>query len=150
VSLFARLKATIGFTRTETQVLLFLTGAFLLGLGLKYVRGIGEPTPLPAPDYGRSDSTFLARSAHPSESPHVSARPSGSNTKALPSAGSVSLNTASREELMRLPGIGPAYADRIVAYRKDQGPFATLEELQNVKGIGPKTFSRLKPFLRLH
>lgn len=60
----------------------------------------------------------------------------------------VSLNTASEEELTKLPGIGPAMAARIIEYRSST-PFAVLEDLKNVKGIGDKTFEKLKEFLAL-
>jgi competence ComEA-like helix-hairpin-helix protein len=51
----------------------------------------------------------------------------------------VDVNRASEEELTRLPGIGPALAARIVAFREAHGPFATLEDLERVSGIGPQT-----------
>jgi len=57
----------------------------------------------------------------------------------------VRLNSATRDELTRLPGIGPTLADRIVAAR----PFASLEELLAVPGIGPKTLAALRDRVRL-
>lgn len=60
----------------------------------------------------------------------------------------VSLNTASQEELTTLPGIGPAMAQRIIEYRR-QTPFQSIEDLKNVKGIGDKTFEKLKEYLAL-
>lgn len=56
----------------------------------------------------------------------------------------VNLNTASTEELVALPGIGPAKAQAIVDYRKAHGPFKSVEELKDVKGIGAKRFEKIK------
>ena len=53
------------------------------------------------------------------------------------------INRASGRELMWLPGIGPVTADRILRDREKQGPFETLSDLTRVRGIGPRTLSRL-------
>jgi competence protein ComEA len=49
--------------------------------------------------------------------------------------------------LSQLEGIGPTLAQRIIADRKQNGPFADVEDLVRVRGIGPKTIVRLKPWL---
>ena len=59
----------------------------------------------------------------------------------------ININTATKDELVALPGIGPAKAQAIVDYRKAHGPFKTVEELKDVKGIGAKRFEKLKPDL---
>lgn len=150
MSLFTRLQEAIGFTRTEAQVLLFLTGTLILGLGLKYARDPANTVPTGLPATTRSDSTFAARSAVANDPSRVPVTSKAAKTKTPPAAESICINTSSKEELMRLPGIGPAYAGRIVAFRAEHGPFRRLEELRQVKGIGPKTFERVKPYLRLH
>lgn len=57
----------------------------------------------------------------------------------------VNLNTATVEQLEALNGIGPAKAQAIVDYRKKNGNFKTVDELNNVPGIGDKTLAKLKP-----
>ena len=59
----------------------------------------------------------------------------------------IDLNSANRETLQMLPGIGPAYSKRIITYRKKNGPFKRPEELKNIKGIGPKTLEDILPLL---
>jgi competence protein ComEA len=69
-------------------------------------------------------------------------------TTAQPAAAAlVNLNTATAADLAKLPGIGPAVAARIVEYRQKNGSFKKIEELMNVKGIGEKTFLKLKPLV---
>lgn len=59
----------------------------------------------------------------------------------------VNINQATSAELTRLPRVGTKLADRIVAHRKEHGPFRRIEDLMEVKGIGEKFFSALKPYL---
>ena len=58
---------------------------------------------------------------------------------------SVNINRANSAQLQTLNGIGPTKAQEILRYRKAHGGFKTVDELVNVKGIGPKTLIRLKP-----
>ena len=67
----------------------------------------------------------------------------------VPQAGSdsyplVDLNSASARELESLPGIGPVMAERIVAHREANGPFASVDDIEGVPGIGPKTLESIR------
>ncbi len=64
-------------------------------------------------------------------------------------SGPVSLNTGSEADFETLPGVGPATARKILDYRQAHGGFATVDEIQSVKGVGPKKFEKMKPFLKL-
>ena len=59
----------------------------------------------------------------------------------------VDINSASVEQLETLPGIGRATAQRIIEYRQKNGSFRKAEELMNVRGIGEKSFLKLKPLI---
>lgn len=58
----------------------------------------------------------------------------------------INLNLAQTSDLTEIPGIGPSKAELIINYREEKGGFKTVEELKEVKGIGEKTFEKLKPY----
>ncbi len=62
-------------------------------------------------------------------------------------ASKINLNTASQAELETLPGIGPALAQNIIAYRQEHGPFVIIDEIQNVSGIGPAKFEKIRDLI---
>ena len=61
--------------------------------------------------------------------------------------GLIDLNTATEAQLELLPSIGPALARRIVEYRRTQGPFKSVEELDGVSGIGPAILAKVRPLV---
>lgn len=61
----------------------------------------------------------------------------------------ININEATEADLLTLQGVGPSKAAAIIGYREENGPFATVEELMNVSGIGEKTFEALEPFIRV-
>ena len=59
----------------------------------------------------------------------------------------INTNKATVPDLVKIKGIGQKYAERIVAYRDKNGPFKTIEDITNVKGIGPMKFEAIKDFI---
>ncbi len=59
----------------------------------------------------------------------------------------VNINSATLTELQVLPGIGPVSAQRIIDYRSERGPFSTIEQLVEVKGIGEKSLDKIRPLV---
>lgn len=73
--------------------------------------------------------------------------PAPRSTSASTPSSPVNLNTATQAQLESLPGIGVKAAQRILEYRQKNGGFKKIEDLMNVKGIGEKSFLRLKPLI---
>ncbi len=65
----------------------------------------------------------------------------------MASAATVNLNTATIVQLESLPGIGTRTAERILEYRQKNGGFKKVEELMNVRGVGEKSFLKMKPLI---
>jgi len=82
--------------------------------------------------------------------PTADATPSAGGRSATSGAGvTVDLNSATETQLDALPGVGPVTAGRILAWRTEHGRFTRVEELQEVDGIGPKTYAQIAPHVRV-
>lgn len=86
----------------------------------------GDPAPLPSPTSGG---------------------PGGGGIGAPPAV--VNLNTATGEQLDTLRGVGPATASAIIEWRTNNGPFKTVDDLEQVPGIGPAKLEQLRPLVRV-
>jgi comEA protein len=144
-------------TPAERTVAVFLTLSLLGGFVASRVREFRASSPgvrlIPSvvDSIGRGDSTDLNRESLASR-PGLDdvARASAElerrsrSGKAGKAGSKVNINTASKQVLMSLPGVGPVMADRIIAYREIHGEFRSIGEIRNVKGIGPKTFEKIR------
>lgn len=151
-----------GFTKTETRVILFILAALVLGAGIKLIEYhfySAEPDQRLF-DYSKSDREFQERSAGFAEKNRAGAtdRGPGANDdrssisarairKSAPAIQSVNINSASRDELMALPGIGEELSERIILYRDEHGLFTGVEDLKKVRGIGDRKFEQLRPYV---
>lgn len=155
----------LGFTRTEFIVITSLTGIFLAGLFIKYSFN-ENPAPYREFDYSASDSLFLASdSSSEGEDEKVlskSAETGGSlkstvlepergnssfRKKILADENSIDINSARADDLMRLPGIGEKTAGRIIELRNLKGRFKSVDELLEVKGIGPAKMNKIRKYI---
>lgn len=157
MSLFEKFNQAFGFTSTERRVVLLLIVALIAGMGIKLYKSAGGTTP--RYDYSAADSEFAARSRlvaehdstsalHPTsdvaDSSHSAAATRHGIDKVTHSV--IDINTATKEDLVKLPGIGEAMAERIIMYREENGRFASTDDLAKVKGIGKKKLAQIAPF----
>jgi competence protein ComEA len=73
----------------------------------------------------------------------------GGGGAAGPAGGPINLNSATAEQLDQLDGVGPATAQKIIAYRQQHGGFRSVDELDQVPGIGPKRLAALRDHVRV-
>lgn len=116
------------FNRNEQIALLLLSAALIIGGIATYIDSRNSSA---LPDF------HVQKSAVPV--PDTSAQ----TTHKSP----IDINRATVQDLQQLPGIGPQIAQRIVDYRNQHGPFATVESLTAVRGIGEKLLERIKPHI---
>jgi competence ComEA-like helix-hairpin-helix protein len=146
------LQHRFGFTRNEVVLILFLSVSLLAGAGIRMFRAdISGGAEIPASSfYASSDSEFAALSSAAGSGDSATGAPHSGRVfprKPIPPAASVDINTATRGELTGLPGIGDAYADRIISFRQEHGRFSRINDLMRVPGIGRKRFEALRPFI---
>jgi len=98
---------------------------------------------VPAQPQVETPSLEKAASSEPENLPSNSTSPPADNS----SAKLVNINNANQERLETLSGIGPATAQKIIAFREENGSFTSIEEIQKVSGIGPVTFENIKDFI---
>jgi competence ComEA-like helix-hairpin-helix protein len=124
----------LSFTTAERRALYALLALLAVGT---VVQLYSRFYPRGAPGYVIEVDTLALPEAAPVES-----------AAAVKLAAGIDPNLAPQEDLELLPGIGPSLAQRIIAYREAHGPFANLEALARVPGIGEALIERLRPHLR--
>jgi len=116
---------------------LLIKGAMLVAT-IAVVLWIGWPVPTEEARQAEPDQPIAVQV--PATSPVSAAAPVKTDSK-------VNLNRASADELQVLPGIGPVLAQRMVDWRKAHGRYRTVDDLQEVKGIGKKRLEQLRPLV---
>jgi comEA protein len=146
----------LDFTSSEKRVM-FIISIVLIGSAGFQIFKAKTMNDVPI-EYHKSDSIFtrrthqasLVKEYYPENQDQVlqSADRKSKSQNKLISQPSLNINTATINDFTQLPRIGPSIAKRIVAYRAENGPFRSTDELLKVKGIGPKTLERIKPYLQ--
>lgn len=130
------IEAAGGFTAEADPTIVNLAEPVSDGMHVHVPAAGTVPTPPPL---------SVAATAVPTAAPPAS--DGQQDDQAAQQAALININTATPEELDELPGIGPAIAQRIVDYRTANGPFATIEEIKLVSGIGDKLFEKIKALI---
>jgi comEA protein len=148
MGLLRRFQERFGFTRNELTAVIVLSTLFLVGSVIKlWMRDAATPPTRGSYSYAALDSQFLALSRTPRDTVPSRRPTTAKKSAAMPAQASIDVNIATGEEFQSLPGIGPAIASRIITYRNEHGKFAVIDELGDVKGIGPRTLERIRPYL---
>jgi competence ComEA-like helix-hairpin-helix protein len=136
-----RIVEWLALTKTERNVILFLVTTMIIGAAIRLYQTTFPA--LPQFDYHASDSTFAVLSAASEDS--VSVVPTSVTTGE--ESEKLNINTATKQQLMDLPGIGEVTAERILKYREEIGKFSTIEDLRAIKGISKNKLERLSPMI---
>ena len=151
-----RLQQRLAITTPEATALLFVAAVVLVGVTAQHLDAQRAAF---GPDHyaalhdslaartAQADSTETDSTAADSAEAAPAEVPARRSRSAKPGPVRMNLNTASERLLQRLPRIGPKMAERIVAYREAHGPFARPSHVVRVRGIGPKTFEQMEPYL---
>lgn len=173
-----RLQQRLSITKNEALTLLSLSLFLLVGTAGRFI--CRQMSPVPDGYYAEIDSLFAARSAAvlstepdadrrrpedldttPSPDTILEAGPTAARPIDPPSRKNtiyndgatellhIDLNRATLQELDLLPRVGPKTAERIIAFRDAYGPFRSVDELVSVSGIGPKTLELIRPHVHV-
>ena len=139
------------FTKREKHVILFLVCTLILGYGVKLYQGshlYDDFKPMATIEKESFENKATLAYDISKRKGLNSSEPS-TEKDYIPHTEIININTAEKQNLVKLPKIGPVTAERIIRFRDDYGPFKSIDGLLKVKGIGPKTLEKLKPKITL-
>ncbi|MGE5399787.1 MAG: ComEA family DNA-binding protein [Ignavibacteriales bacterium] len=158
-----KIAGKLGFTHTEFIVITSLAGIFFIGLLVKYYQVSPASKNHNNFDYTSSDSLFFASDSfeladiaevkktktavNKQDVLELNRSEISRSRKVLPAEKSIDLNTAGINELSSLPGIGEKTAVKILELRKEKGSFRSIEELEEVSGIGPSKMQKIGKYI---
>ncbi len=163
MKLLDKISKKIGFSRTETNVIIFILFACLIGLAVNIFKNIKNDQSYLEFDYKKQDSLFNAVSNEPLAGDSIKNKEEkkidshlelldftkGKLTnpkveKSISPSKIININTATIPELSSLPGLGEKTAKGIIEYREKHGRIKIIDELLKVKGIGKAKLSKIK------
>src|SRR5882672_1119358 len=124
----------------DKRAALLLASLALAGAGVRFLLS-------PSPDSPPGDVQLQSPTRSPGADLRETARRAASLARPLAPGERIDLDLADVTEITRLPRVGPALAQRIVAWRTEHGPFGTLSRLDSVPGVGVKLLDAVRPFV---
>lgn len=145
----------VSFTKNETKVILFVITVLVTGFSIKFYKQVLN-SPSVRFDYTAEDSVFKSLSDGKIKTDKIRTSTDSLNTNTITtnesesndSNGILNINTATRSELIDLPGVGESTADKIIAYRDRNKKFNKPEDIMKISGIGKKKFDKLKSHIK--
>jgi len=125
----------------DKRAALLLAGLALAGAGVRFLLSPSSPKSPPG------DVQLQPSTRSPGADLRETARRAASLARPLAPGERIDLDRADVTEITRLPRVGPALAQRIVAWRTEHGLFGSLDRLDSVPGIGPKLLDAIRPFV---
>lgn len=157
-----KLKDFVGyftFTKLESRAIILIIMAILVGTVIKIVKNQATSNSF---DFESFDKEFIYKTSFyqtatdlviedstisgTTEDTHTKKNEKGKKEQNLKEK-SININTATKEELVKLPGVGPSTAEKIIEYREKINGFKKIEDIMKVKGIGQKKFEKMKPYI---
>jgi competence protein ComEA len=158
------------FTKNETKVLLFIITVLIAGFSVKYIKYLSANTNNSTYDYTKTEDMFkklsrgslnniakdsteinddnkIKQKLQTAEDSLKSKERKKSKKEEKLKPKSININTATKEILITLPGVGESTAEKIIKYRETHNGFKKIENIMKVKGIGKKKFEKLKDYI---
>jgi competence protein ComEA len=158
------------FTKNETKVLLFIIIVLIAGFSVKYIKYLSANTNNSTYDYTKTEDMFkklsrgslnnitkdsteingdnkIKQKLQTAEDSLKSKERKKSKKEEKLKPKSININTATKEILITLPGVGESTAEKIIKYRETHNGFKKIENIMKVKGIGKKKFEKLKDYI---
>lgn len=138
--MWKKITELLALTNSERKVILFLIVTLSFGYGIRLMQEMFPSAP--KFNYSSSDSSFSVLSMD-KDNIYLDIEENKNGIK------KININKATEEQLMTLPGIGKTTAKRIIEYRKEIGGYASIDELESVKGISKKKIERIKKMVSI-
>lgn len=148
MKILKRMQEFAAFTKNEQKVFLFLSAVFLAGVSVKAYKAYFVQEPSHQFDYSAPDKEFEERSKRLGN-PTLEIAPAETLGNGHGAFKKLDINSATKNDLVALPGIGEGIAEQILLYREERGAFTSLNQLRTIKGIGAKKFEKLRPYIEI-